>query len=640
MLLKNPQMLWGLLVLAIPLLIHLLRLRRFRKTPFTNVRILQQLVVESNRSSQLKKWLLLLARLGLLAALVIAFAQPYSAREDAGKPRSIALYLDNSFSMQAPEGSTNLLQGAVQTLLQELPPNFRCALLTNTDQYSVRPLSELQETLLGMPFTHVKADAPSLLLRAGALLPADSETIREIWLISDFQDFDFSQADTTGLPEIHALALRPDQRANMSLDTAFINSRNPEILELQVGISLDDTTRIKPLSLFNRDTLIAKSAPELTGARRGQAIFSLPAGEAIEGAIRILDEGLGYDNNLYFSLTAPPRIRVYSLGPGPTDYLERIYTSDEFDFESSGLRELDFALLETQHLLILNELPDIPESLGRSLQDFLKTGGTLLVIPSTEAQVDTYNRWLLEPAGLPLGTPVAQPARITGVAFDHPLFRDVFEGRVTNFEYPSANGHYALGAAGVSAPLSFQNGDPFLAVRDKTYLFTAALNPNNGNFRQSPLIVPTLYAMARQSLPFPELYYTIGAPAALDLDIPLAGEQVFGLHSPEYDFIPYQQGFARKTRMEFGPEPDRDGNYAILQGERRVGMVSFNFPRTESSPVYPATEFPEWVTRHSNLESVIESYQNETEIRSLWKWFVILALLFAAAELILQKTMR
>jgi hypothetical protein len=549
------------------------------------------------------------------------------------------IYLDNSFSMQAPDGSTNLLQGAIQTLLQQLPPDFRCALLTNTDQYSARPLAEMQETLLGMPFTHVKAEAPSLLLRAEALLPPNPETIREIWLVSDFQDFDFGQADTTGLPAIHALALRPEQRANMSLDTAFISSRNPEILELQVGISLDDTTRIKPLSLFNRDTLIAKSAPELTGPRRGQAVFSLPAGEAIEGAVRILDEGLGYDNNLYFSLTTPPKIRVYSLGPGPTDYLERIYTPDEFEFQSSGVRELDFALLETQHLLILNELPEIPESLGRPVQEFLKTGGTLLVIPATDAQAETYNRWLLEPAGLPLGTFVAQPARITGVAFTHPLYRDVFEGKVTNFEYPSANSHFTLGN-GVSAPLSFQNGDPFLAVRDKAYLFTAALNPTNSNFRQSPLIVPTLYALARQSLPFPELYYTIGVPAALDLEIPLAGEQVFGLHSPDYDFIPYQQGFARKTRMEFGPEPDRDGNYAILQGTRRVGMVSFNFPRTESSPVYPDAEFPQWVTRHGNLEALIESYQNETEIRSLWKWFVILALLFAAAELILQKTMR
>ena len=639
MLLKNPQLLWGLLVLAIPVLIHLLRLRRFRKTPFTNVRLLQQLVVESNRSSQLKKWLLLLARLGLLSALVLAFTQPFMARPDAGKARRVAIYLDNSFSMQAPQGNSSLLQGAVQTLLQQLPADFECALLTPTEEYTTRPLSEFREILLNLPFSHQKADAAALLWRADALLPKDPQTIPEIWLISDFQELDFKEADSLGLPEVHALPLRPDQRHNMSLDTAFISTRNPEILELQVIISLDDTTRVKPLSLFNRDTLIAKSAPELTGSGRGQAVFSLPAGTPIEGAIRILDEGLTYDNNLYFDLASPPKIRVYSLGPGPADYLERIYTTDEFEFRSSGLRELDFALLEQQHLLILNELPDIPESLGRALQAFLQTGGTLLVIPAADARLESYNPWLRAISGMQLGASPAGPSYITGVLFNHPLFRDVFEGEVANFEYPSANAHFTL-EAGVSAPLTFQNGEPFLAVRDKTYLFTAALNPANSNFRQSPLIVPTFYALARQSLPFPELYYTIGVPAELDLELPLAENRIFRLQSPAYDFIPYQQAYARKTRLSFGPEPIRDGNFTLFQGERITGTVSFNYPRSEGSAYYPPANFPAWVTGHTDLRSLIESHQNETEIRSLWKWFVILALLFAAAEMILQKFLR
>ena len=53
MLLKYPELLWGLLLLIIPILIHLLQLRRFRKTAFTNVRLLEKLAVEANRSSRL-----------------------------------------------------------------------------------------------------------------------------------------------------------------------------------------------------------------------------------------------------------------------------------------------------------------------------------------------------------------------------------------------------------------------------------------------------------------------------------------------------------------------------------------------------------------------------------------------------------
>ena len=133
--------------MIIPILIHLLQLRRFRKTAFTNVRLLEKLAVEANRSSRLKKWLLLFCRLGLIAALVVAFAQPYQAKEDAGTSREIVIYLDNSFSMQAPEGQTSLMQLAVQELLQNLPPEFECALLTNDRQFSRRSLEALREPM-------------------------------------------------------------------------------------------------------------------------------------------------------------------------------------------------------------------------------------------------------------------------------------------------------------------------------------------------------------------------------------------------------------------------------------------------------------------------------------------------------------
>ena len=51
---KNPEILWALLLLLIPILIHLFQLRRFKKTPFTNVKMLQKVVVESRKSRSLK----------------------------------------------------------------------------------------------------------------------------------------------------------------------------------------------------------------------------------------------------------------------------------------------------------------------------------------------------------------------------------------------------------------------------------------------------------------------------------------------------------------------------------------------------------------------------------------------------------
>ncbi|MBC2840656.1 BatA domain-containing protein [Robiginitalea sp. SC105] len=638
MLLKYPEMLWGLLLLIIPILIHLLRLRRYRKTAFTNVRLLQRLVVEANRSSEIKKWLLLICRLGLVGALVLAFAQPFFAREDAGEEREITLYIDNSFSMQAPEERASLLQNAVQDLLQQLPADFECALLTNTEQFSRRSLGSLRESLLGLSFTYQQVDATSILLQARDLFSRDENPIRELWMISDFQDPGLAISDTTGMPRIHVLPVRPENRYNLSVDTAFVRSRSAEIVELEVGVSLDDTTRNKPLSLFNGDTLLAKSAPEIGEDGRATAVFSLPVEQSVQGSIRVLDEGLEYDNNLYFNLDRPPKIRVFSLGPGPWDYLRRIYTEDEFEFQWSRMQEADYAVLESQHLIILNEVADIPQPLARLLVTFVREGGNLLVIPAEELSPANYNV-LLRPLGMGIQSRESNRNLITDISFGHPLYQDVFEGEITNFEYPSVGSYYTLLEAGAPV-LGFQNGAPFLSANASCYLFTAALNPGNSNFRQSPLIVPTLYAIGKSSLPYPDLYYTIGTPSEMELDQRLDEDRIFTLRGPDYEFIPRQQAFARKTRLLFGDEPRVDGNFTVFQDDNPGPMVSFNYPRTESQGLYPPPEFPDFVTVHEDSEALVARYQNDTRITALWKWFVILALLFVLAEAILQKTIR
>ena len=114
---KHPELLWALLLLLIPIFIHLFQLRKFKKTPFTNVKFLQKVVSKSRKSSTLKKWLLLATRMLLLAALIIAFAQPFFAKSTALKEKQTVIYLDNSFSMQAKNNNESLLTNATQELL-------------------------------------------------------------------------------------------------------------------------------------------------------------------------------------------------------------------------------------------------------------------------------------------------------------------------------------------------------------------------------------------------------------------------------------------------------------------------------------------------------------------------------------------
>ena len=133
MLFKNPEILYFLFLLIIPVIIHLFQLQKFEKVAFTNVKLLKEIKQQTRKSSRLKKILLLFTRLLLLTSLIIAFAQPYFSKKDYIKDKRTYIYLDNSFSMQAMGKNGELLQRTKNDLLDQLSnksSNF--SIITNT----------------------------------------------------------------------------------------------------------------------------------------------------------------------------------------------------------------------------------------------------------------------------------------------------------------------------------------------------------------------------------------------------------------------------------------------------------------------------------------------------------------------------
>ena len=110
---QNPTFLWALLLLAIPLIIHLFNFRRYKKVLFSNVAMLKEIQTESRKTRQIRKWLILAARMLALAALVLAFARPYIPQGGLQNGRQlISLFLDNSQSMSAEGENGQLFENA------------------------------------------------------------------------------------------------------------------------------------------------------------------------------------------------------------------------------------------------------------------------------------------------------------------------------------------------------------------------------------------------------------------------------------------------------------------------------------------------------------------------------------------------
>ena len=133
---KNPEILYFLFLLILPILVHLFQLRRFKKQEFTNVKLLKELQIQTRKSAKIKKWLLLATRLVLLTALIFAFAQPFFKAKDFDKKNNeLILVIDNSFSMQVKGKSGELLKRTIQDILENTPDDQQLSLLTNDENF-------------------------------------------------------------------------------------------------------------------------------------------------------------------------------------------------------------------------------------------------------------------------------------------------------------------------------------------------------------------------------------------------------------------------------------------------------------------------------------------------------------------------
>ncbi len=133
---KNPEILYALFLLLIPIIVHLFQLRKFKKEAFTNVAFLKKVQLQTRKSSQIKKWLILLIRMTTLAAIIIAFAQPFTSKKNTNNAeRETVIFSDNSFSMQTKGDQGELLKRAIQDLITTLPENETISLITNDDVF-------------------------------------------------------------------------------------------------------------------------------------------------------------------------------------------------------------------------------------------------------------------------------------------------------------------------------------------------------------------------------------------------------------------------------------------------------------------------------------------------------------------------
>ena len=642
---KNPEILYFLALLIIPVLVHLFQLQKFVKIPFTNVAFLQKLVQETRKSSRIKKWLILCTRILLFIAILFAFSQPYFSNKNTPKKQHTFIYLDNSLSTNTKGEKGNLLQISAQEIIENASEKEIYSLQTNNNFHKEITYSELKKELLKVKNVSKKLDLSSILLKIKSRQDDKTNTLYRNILISDFQNT-YKYQFTNVTPSFSAIKLETSQKDNISIDSVFISNTNNNNFTVNVVVKNQGEEKNNiPIALFNDQKLISKQSYSINKNDTKTIPFTIQNQSTFLGKVETtFSDVFTFDNTFYFSLNSTKKTNILTIG-NEADFLSKIYTKDKFNFTQSSIQNINYNFVKQQQLIILNELEEVSEILSKSMIDYSNKGGDLVIIPNNKIDVNSYNLFLEKIANSKIESKISDTLKITDINYNHPLFKNVFSKKVSNFQYPTTQSYYPILSKNSSKIVSFENNLSFISqIKDansKTYWVSSSLNKNNSNFLNSPLIVPIFYNFGKLSFQHSKLYYFLDDKNNIDIETKLEKEAILNISNSKLSFIPAQQTLQNKVTIITKEQPNKAGFYYVLRKKDTLQTLAYNTPKEES--VLNFMDLNSLKEKNSNINiatSITDVFKNlneKNEVHWLWKWFLVLAIVSLLLEIFILK---
>lgn len=695
MIFLNSVFLWGLLALAIPVIIHLLNFRQPKRVAFSNVAFLKEIQQVNRRSSTLKQWLILLMRMLAIACIVFAFANPMLKKSDsnalnnankATDNRSVVFLLDNSMSMQAQDELGTWLQQAkekVQALMKSEIVGDEYALLTvDNAAYSQSFIrsEKITERLPSLKLTAHRKTLQELIQRSHTLFSNARYNRKEVYVLSDFQKSTFGDStQATGFATIptYFVPIGKGLPANLALGNIQLLT---QIIELSKPISLK--TEIKNFSdkaLSNQVLTLQVDGKTLAShsfsiaAQTSQEVgfnFTLKESGWHEGVLSLNDYPITFDNQRFFSFYIPEgkKLLILKGNNENTDYLriafESMQSKKAFQLDIRNESEAATLKLEQYDGIFLAGLHNIPSGMIQNFKNYVATGRGIAFFPSKEGNINDYNAFAAQ-----LGGGVFSPIQTTVQKFQefdiqHPLFTNVFEkdkqGRIESPDIKTSMSYRPTTQSVHSLVISLRNGQSFLSeVQTKNgstkggKVYYCAVYPSLlwSDFPIHNTFVPIIYRTALSIAGSTQYdgFHFVGDNVSLtirttDLKSPIT------LSKEKIEIVPAQEPSQNGILLNIQDNLTQAGNYNIVQNKQTLRKISFNYDDKESNlKHYEATELENLVaTQHWKNTTVLkgtakqlaQAFKDARVGKPLWRWFVVFALLFLGIEMFLLKFYR
>jgi hypothetical protein len=458
----SPLLAWGMILGVIPVIIHLLNRRRFRRVEWAPMRYLKLTIEKNRRRIEIEQLLLLLLRIGLLMLFFFLLARPVLKPTGlerwlgAGGRSSQVVVIDDSLSMgytaggRGEKAALTRAKEVATALLAAARPQDRCTLVSTSaprrpvlHEVEATRRDELTATVSGLPLSATHAVWTAVLSGVDDVVRSCTYPTRQVTIITDLRKAGWDAearaitrrwAESDGTIRLRVVDVGSDETVNVALERlvpldrsilagaasrweATIRNDTSRLLTgLKAVLRVDDRPTELPLpelpphesvrvplnvsfaTAATHDLSLELPEDELPGDNRRWA--AVPVKDTL--LIRLVD---GERSSVPFGSEVDYLAAPLSIGIGAAEAW-RVEVVPDQDFLSPRLERPDLLVLAN----VAAVGPDVAERLGALVRD----GMGLMIFTGARVDVGLYNGLLYRSVPLlpmPLKTLVEEPIR-------------------------------------------------------------------------------------------------------------------------------------------------------------------------------------------------------------------------------------
>jgi uncharacterized membrane protein len=687
----NPAILIGLSAATIPVIIHMLNLRKLKKIEFSTLIFLKELQKNKIRRVKLKQWLLLALRVLIILLIVTAFARPTLEGVSIGGTTSAAkttalFILDDSFSMSVVDQNGSYINQAEQTikeLLINLEEGDEAGLIlvsgdTDGEVPVTTNINFVAEKLKSINVSNASGTINSALIKTSNLILKSNNFNKEIYLLSDFQknriavkqnltkldktlneqvklySFDYSgkEVHNIGISKLMVITKIFEINKPISFEATITNYSNRTVSNLVVSLFVGGKRSAqKSIDLLSNETKIVQL--EATTNEIG----------FVDVIVEIEDDEVNVDNKRFSSIFIPEKVSVLLLYEIFNDLrfvklaLQSAATNGNIELDEKPLNKINMIKMNNYDVVMIIGSKGIDGS--TEVRKFLTDGGGVILFPSSIPDLKGFQQ-IFRLLNLPKvkdlifnSEQLNKTVDFEKVDYDHLLLQNIFrDEQKKEIESPTIQNYYKISPMGKGKSIiSLLDGSSFLSEYDfkrgKIFIFNVSPVLEWSDFPVKSIFAPLIYksVVYLSAEDRSEAEYITGEPLNINISRrtlpvikvvhPDRSEELINLNGSNSVFLNYG-----KTYLS--------GNYKIYSGADLLETISVNTDPIESNINYISDdEFEDYLKEINYKGSHIKIPKGEDPVKlilqarfgsELWQYFLMAAFLLAIIEMTIARS--